>query len=44
MNGQSVKEVNYTNEAIDISDLNFGVYIIKINTTAGMLTKRLVKK
>lgn len=44
INGQSVKEVNYNNDAIDISDLNFGVYIIKINTTAGMLTKRLVKK
>ena len=44
INGQSLKEFNYTNEAIDISDLNFGVYIIKINTTAGMLTKRLVKK
>ena len=42
--GQTVKGFNYTSNAIDISDLNSGIYFVQIKTKSGISTKRLIKK
>jgi len=44
INGQNVKEVYFTNDLIDISDLNSGIYFVEIETNAGILTKSLLKQ
>lgn len=44
INGQLVKTINFTNDIIDISDLNPGNYFVEIETKAGILTKSLVKQ
>lgn len=43
VNGRIVKEVNSSFETINISDLNAGVYFLKINTLEGSGTTKIVK-
>ncbi len=45
INGQMLKKVRYNKNAIDISDLSMGIYIVEIRTTEGMvMAKKLVKE
>lgn len=41
--GKNVKTVNQPNAAVDLSDLAQGVYLVKVKTTNGTITKRLLK-
>lgn len=41
--GQEIKKVNNPNYNIDVSDLATGVYLIKVKTSKGTITKRLLK-
>lgn len=43
VNGRIVKEVNSSFETINISELNAGVYFLKINTLEGSGTTKIVK-
>ncbi|WP_179352049.1 VPS10 domain-containing protein [Winogradskyella vidalii] len=43
MAGQEVKKVNNPNSNIDVSDLVTGVYLVKLKTSKGTVTKRLLK-
>ncbi|WP_310992195.1 VPS10 domain-containing protein [Aequorivita marina] len=43
MAGQKLKKVNNVNEAINISDLVSGMYVVKVKTSKGTLTKRIIK-
>lgn len=43
VNGRIVKEVNSSFETINISELNSGVYFLKINTLEGSGTTKIVK-
>jgi len=43
MAGQEVKKVAKVNEEINISDLANGLYIVKVKTAKGTLSKRLLK-
>jgi hypothetical protein len=36
--------VDYANDSISISDLNNGIYFLKVNTSEGSITKRIFKK
>lgn len=44
MTGKVIKEIIYTKDEIDVSDLNPGVYLVKIYTSKGEIYKRFVKK
>jgi len=44
LNGQNIRNVNRSNNTIDISYLNSGVYFVEIETAVGIVTKRLLKK
>ena len=41
--GVSIK-VNLTNRIIDITNLNSGFYFLKIETSIGSITKKIIKK
>ena len=41
--GQIVKTINSDFEAVNIADLNSGVYILRINTNMGIINKKIVK-
>jgi hypothetical protein len=41
--GVSIK-VNLTNRIIDITNLNSGIYFLKIETSIGSITKKIIKK
>jgi len=41
--GKNVKTVTQPNAAIDVSDLASGVYLVKVKTINGTITKRLLK-
>ncbi|RFN57805.1 T9SS type A sorting domain-containing protein [Marixanthomonas ophiurae] len=43
MAGQEVKKVSETNQEINISDLANGLYIVKVKTSEGTLSKRIIK-
>lgn len=43
VNGRIVKEVNSSFDSINISELNAGVYLLKINTLEGSGTTKIVK-
>mgnify|MGYP006417341459 FL=1 len=36
-------EINPTNESIDLSDINSGIYFLSVKTSKGMITKKIVK-
>lgn len=42
--GQTVKEINFTADAIDISDLNAGTYFVQMNTATETTTRKLIKQ
>lgn len=42
--GQTVKEIDFTPDAIDISDLSAGTYFIQIKNTSEMTTRKLIKQ
>jgi hypothetical protein len=44
MNGRTVKEVNGMVEQINISELNAGVYFLKINSNQGTGTSKIIKR
>ncbi len=43
VSGQKVKQLNNPKSEINVSDLSTGVYLVKVKTTSGSLTKRLIK-
>lgn len=43
MAGQKLKKVNNVNEAINISELARGMYVVKVKTSEGTLSKRIIK-
>jgi len=43
ISGQIVKQVKQPTTDINVSDLSAGVYLVKVKTTAGTVTKRFVK-
>ncbi|WP_179349081.1 VPS10 domain-containing protein [Winogradskyella pacifica] len=43
ISGKNVKTVTQPNAAIDVSDLASGVYLVKVKTINGTITKRLLK-
>lgn len=44
LTGQILRKVEYQHQSIDVSDVSAGVYLLEINTTAGVVHKRIVKK
>jgi hypothetical protein len=45
MNGQKIRQARFGNQAqdgIDVSDLAEGIYYVKIQTNAGIYTKKMV--
>ena len=44
MNGRTVKEVKGMVEQISISELNAGVYFLKINSNQGTGSSKIIKK
>ncbi len=42
--GQVLKDIDFTTDAINISDLKAGTYFVQIRTDSGMTTKKLIKK
>ena len=36
-------EINPTNESIDRSDINSGIYFLSIKTSKGIMTKKIVR-
>jgi hypothetical protein len=42
--GKSIKQINVENEKIDLSLLNKGIYILKLETDKGVLVKKITKQ
>ena len=36
-------EINPSNESIDLSDINTGIYFLSVKTSKGMITKKIVR-
>ena len=36
-------EINPTNESIDLSDINSGIYFLSVKTSKGIITKKIVR-
>jgi polyhydroxybutyrate depolymerase len=36
-------EINLSNESIDLSDINTGIYFLSVKTSKGMITKKIMK-
>jgi len=43
MAGQEVKKIENTDQNIDVSDLANGMYVVKVKTTEGTISKQLIK-
>lgn len=44
LQGQKVKEFTKPQGRYQVEDLNTGLYLLKISTNQGVLTKQLIKK
>ena len=42
--GQVVKNINYSNNDITVSDLSAGVYFVNLNTDLGVVSRKIVKR
>jgi len=42
--GQLIQEVIYNEQPIDVSPINAGIYLLEINTTGGIVNRKMVKK